>query len=114
MKKLILAVVITLLSSTGSATNAWYWGEVTQVMTFTDDGSFFVTIDNGDIATNCNYSRIRFTVTDMGSERTKAALSMALTALTAGKQFGVVVDLDQTTSSNCYASSTSSQGAAIK
>ncbi len=50
----------------------------------------------------------------MGVERTKAALSLAMTALVSGKQFGVVVDLPPTPGAVCSASSTSTQGAGIK
>lgn len=114
MEKLLLAVIVLLFSSSVSAGNAWYYGKVTSLQTFTEDGSFLVYLDNSEISANCNSSRVRFTVSNMGAERTKSALSMALTAFTTGKEFGVVVDLDVSVDSVCYVSNTASQGAGIK
>lgn len=114
MKKICLALLMTLFSSMSLASNGWYYGKVTQIQTLTADGSFIVYIDNAEIISNCQYGRVRFMVADMGLERTKAALSMALAAFSMGKEFGVVVDIDESTDSVCFASKTAGQGAGIK
>jgi len=69
--------------------------------------------DNPNILTVCAYKRVNFNAVDMGAERTKAALSMAMSAFISGKQFGVVVDLP-TQGAVCTASPSSTQGAGIK
>ena len=113
MKKIIISMVIMFLSANVHAVNTWYFGTVTQVITYQDDGSFMVYLDNQEIKNTCAYKRVNFTVTNMGAERTKAALSMAMTALVGGKQYGVVVDLPPQ-GSVCSVPSSSSQGAGIK
>lgn len=113
MNKYILAILIMFTSMQAYAANAWYFGSVTQVITHQDDGSFIVYLDNQTIKDTCLYKRVNFTVANMGLERTKVAMSMAMTALVSGKQFGVVVDLP-TQGSICSVPSSSSQGAGIK
>ncbi|MEM9384816.1 MAG: hypothetical protein AAGA68_07125 [Pseudomonadota bacterium] len=109
---IIMALVIA-ATTPAQATNRWFYGPVTQVITLHDDGSFFVYIDNVDIKSSCDYDRVSFEVSDMGAERTKAALSMALSAFAADRQFGVVIDFPPSGTA-CKASSTATQGAGIK
>lgn len=109
----IAAILTILLSGSANAANSWYWGEVNRVLTLGSDGSFLIYIDNSTIVENCAHERIVFQVSDMGSERTKAALTMAMTAFVSGKLYGVVVDLPSA-GNVCYASATSTQGAGLR
>ena len=95
------------------AGNEWYWGKGTSIKTSGADGSFEVELDNQKIKDFCKWNRVYFKVSDMGAERTKAALSLALTAFTANKEWGVVVNLPSV-EDVCKASSSASQGAGIK
>ena len=118
MSRLIGFSLITLALSAASMTpagaaNSWYWGQVIKVITSESDGSFTVHIDNADLLSTCAYGRVKFLVSDMGSERTKAALSMALMAFAAGKEYGVVVDLPPV-GNECFASRTTTQGAGVR
>lgn len=74
----------------------WYLGKVTQVITYEGDGSFTVYMDDASIQSICESGRVRVEVSNLGIERTKAAFSMALTALTTGKTYEVVLDLPTT------------------
>ena len=112
MKKFIFLFLI-LLGSNSYAANAWYWGKVISIYTVNSDGSFQVVLDNESIKNFCVYDRVDFKVADMGGERTKAALSMALAAFASGKVWGVVVDLPAS-EQRCIASPTASQGAGIQ
>ena len=107
---IILAI---LLGQPASAANSWYWGEVTEIITSTSDGSFIIYINNTTLQATCANARVNFNVSDMGVERTRAALAMALAAYTADKQWGVVVNLPSP-GSVCTASPTSTQGAGIR
>jgi len=113
MKK-FLSLIALLLSNAVLAGNAWYEGKVTNIITLSEDGSFTVYLDNPDIKNTCKSKRVNFKVVDMGVERTKLAFTMAITALTADRTWGVVVDLPTTVGTICNASSTASQGALIK
>lgn len=112
MKTLLIAIV-TFFSVSSFAGNTWYYGEVTRIQTYESDGSFQIYVDNQDLITNCLYQRVNFRVANMGAERTKAALSMAMTAFVSGKEWGVVVDIVNP-NEVCEASSTASQGAGIQ
>ncbi len=112
--KMLTGLLLMLSLSSAGAVNSWYWGEVTRIRTLQNDGSFMIYVDNPDIKNICQYDRVFFQVSDMGAERTKAALSMALTAFTSGKTWGVVIDLPTAPESICYASATSTQGAGIQ
>lgn len=115
MKLKLLTCLLLLLPLTyASAVNNWCWGKVTLIQTLQSDGSFIIHVDNPGIKNIYQYDRVFFQVSDMGAERTKAALSMALTVLTAGKTWGVVIDLPTTPESTCYTSATASQGAGIQ
>lgn len=111
--KLFISIVFCLFSLTLSAQNAWYWGNVTQIITIEDDGSFLVYVDNATLKSTCRHQRVSFKVSDMGAERTKAALSMALTAFSSGKRYGVVVDLPAD-NEVCSVPASASQGAGIR
>jgi len=115
MKNILKIVVMLLIVSSPNtfAANSWYWGAVTQVQTYQPDGSFQIYINNTSITSVCSAARVNFEVVDMGAERTRAAMSMAMTALVSGKEFGVVVDLP-TSGQICKASATASQGAGIR
>lgn len=113
MKKIFLCLLVSFGALNANAENAWYWGEVTQLNTLGPDGSFEVRINHPDLISICTYNNVRFKAADMGSERTKAALSMALAAFMGGKKFGVVLDLPSS-AMICEASPTASQGAGIK
>jgi len=115
MKKLIVvSVMLTFSALSHSGTgNAWYWGKITKLITTGPDGSFEVTLENDGVKTYCLHDKVFFKVSEMGAERTKAALSMALTAFTADKDWGVVIDLP-TVEQECLASATASQGAGIR
>ena len=93
MIKYIAAIFLLIFSLQTHAINTWYRGPVIRVVVDRDDGSFFVQSGNPTIESTCAYKRIYFRVSDMGAERTKAALSMAMTALVTGRDFGIVVDL---------------------
>lgn len=111
---LIFSIVVFLGSSNAFAVNAWYYGKVNQIITSGSDGSFIIYTDNISIKNTCIHNRVNFRVSDMGVERTKAALTMALTAFTSNKEWAVVIDLPVEPESVCYASSTASQGAGIR
>lgn len=113
MKRLFLLILLGLNSFSVFAGNAWYWGKVTSIQTLTADGSFHIYIENQSIKDFCQYNRVDFMVADMGVERTKAALSMALAAFSSSKEWGVVVHLP-TSEAVCRASATASQGAGIR
>ncbi len=91
MKIIILGFLI--FSTQIFSANAWYNGKISKIETINADGSFIIYMDNTDINSNCTNDYVEWRVTDMGTERTKAGLSMALTALTTGMTFGVVVDI---------------------
>lgn len=112
-KTLMPAIALVLAMGAG-ADEAWYWGHVQQVHAYSSDGSFIVYLDNPDIASGCEYGRVYFRVSDMGVDRTEAALSMALTALETGNQWGVVVELPMVPESTCYAFSPTPEGAGIR
>ena len=118
MSRFVRLSLVTLVLSAASiapasAGNAWYWGQITQVITSEPDGSFIVYIDNADLLSTCAYDRVNFLVSDMGPERTKAALSMVLMAFAAGKEYGVVVNLPPA-GNECFASRTATQGAGVR
>ncbi|MCI5138303.1 MAG: hypothetical protein D3922_07780 [Candidatus Electrothrix sp. AR1] len=108
---------ILFFSSGAFAINNWYYGKVTHLQTMGSDGSFIVYTDNQTILNVCQYKRVNFRVSDMGQERTKLAFLMALAAYTAGRRWGVVINLPEEIpdgyEQGCYASSTASQGAGI-
>ena len=112
MYKILIAVTLLVASLNVMASNQWYQGHVTNIITYKNDGSFEVQIDNSTINNTCLYSRVDFLVDDMGLERTKAALSMAMASFLTGKLFGVVVDLPSP-GQICHASPTASQGTSI-
>ncbi|TQV72210.1 hypothetical protein FLL45_18500 [Aliikangiella marina] len=117
MKKLVsllFASVFLVTSHNAFASNAWYWGKVNKIQTLSPDGSFLIYLENNTLKNTCRDNRVEFHVAHMGAERTQVAMSMALTAFTAGKEWGVVVNLPTTAESVCYASSTASQGAGIR
>jgi len=109
----ILFIFLVALSFSVQAGNSWYWGKVLSVNTAGADGSFEIFLDNPSIKTNCLHDRVYFKVVDMGAERTKVALSMALSAFVSEKQWGVVIDLPAS-EGTCSASSTASQGSGIR
>ncbi len=111
--KFVAALILIFVISNSYAGNAWYWGGITSIRTSGADGSFEVDMNNSDVKSFCKWDRVYFRVADMGAERTKVALSMALTAFTASKNWGVVIDLSST-EEICYASPTASQGSGIK
>jgi len=111
---IILILLITLSSNT-HATNAWYYGKISSVVTLGANGSFQVKFDNPEVQANCKYKVVYFNVSDMGLERTKLAFSMALTAFTTDKEWGVVINLPEASEDlTCSAASNSSQGAGIR
>ena len=112
--KTIISAVLLVLSSSAAASNAWYWGKVKKIQTLSSDGSFLIYLENNTLNATCRDDRVEFHVADMGAERTRSALTMALAAFTAGKDWGVVIDLPTTPDSICYASTTASQGAGIR
>ncbi|WP_036179919.1 hypothetical protein [Marinomonas sp. MED121] len=112
MKK-IFVMLFCLCSFSVYAGNAWYFGKVTKIYTLGSDGSFQISVNNSSLLSNCLYERVNFSVTNMGAERTKAALSMAMTAFASGKEWGVVVDIANS-GEICEASSTASQGAGVR
>ncbi len=106
-------LVVSILASTDSmAANQWYNGPVSTVLTSGPDGSFYAYVDNADIISTCAYKRVLFRVEDMGVERTKAALALAMASIMTGKNWGVVLDMPPV-GQVCYASATSTQGAAL-
>lgn len=109
----IAAMLAILVSGSTNAGNSWHWGKVSKIQTLDSDGSFLLYTDNSEINQTCAYDRVEFRVTDMGIDRTKAALSMAMTAMVSGVEYGVVVDLPSS-GEICYASPTSTQGAGIR
>lgn len=113
MNRYLLFLLLIAFNTNVYSDNHWYWGEISRISTLGDDGSFEIYLDNQDIVSRCLYDRVYFKASDMGLERTKAALSMALSAFVAGKSWGVVIDLPETEQA-CYASPTASQGAGIK
>jgi hypothetical protein len=113
MKRYLILILFTLICVNAKAANHWYWGTVTRINTYETDGSFEIYIDNPDIQSMCDYGLVYFEVSNMGADRTRAALSLAVTAFTSGKDWGVVVDLPSSPGP-CYASSTASQGAGIR
>ena len=115
--KPISTIAIALLLSIAwtqeaAAVNKWYWGQVTQIITHRDDGSFIVYVDHPVLLADCLHKRVNVSVDELGAERTKAALSMALAAFAANKRFGVVVDI-VTSGEVCVVSNTT-QGAGIR
>lgn len=118
MRKILLLKILVLVSSffaisSVQAGNAWYWGNITRINTNGADGSFEIYLDNPTLQATCQDQLVFFKVSDMGLERTKHALSLALSAYMVGKEWGVVINLP-TSGSQCYASSTASQGAGIR
>lgn len=111
-KRMWVVLMLCFSVTNAIAGNKWYRGSITYLQTLGPDGSFIVYLDNEEIKSNCAYKRIKFLVEDMGYERTKLAFSMALTALTANKTYGVVVDISGL-GEVCHASGTASQGADI-
>lgn len=96
-----------------NAVNRGFYGKVTQLSALGSDGSFLVYIDNQELLDTCRFKRVYFRVAHMGIERTKLAFSMALTAFSTDKSYGVVVDLPEI-DGVCNASSTSSIGVMIR
>lgn len=114
--KLFSQLLLTLalsFSAQAFAGNAWYWGKVTLIETLNPDGSFLVYLDNASIKNVCLHDRVQFNVSEMGAERTQAAMTMALTAFISGREWGVVLDLPAT-EEVCHASPTATQGAGIR
>lgn len=111
--KLIIGLAMLVFSGSLSAANQWYWGNLKSIESLGSDGSFLVYMENATIKQACSIDQIQFKVSDMGAERTKVALSMALTAFSSNKEWGVVIDLPSV-ESVCYASATTSTGAGIK
>ncbi|MFT5083883.1 MAG: hypothetical protein ACI9Y1_001935 [Lentisphaeria bacterium] len=112
--KIFIVIMFLAFSSSCYSINAWYWGDVTQIQTLSADGSFRVYSDNANIAETCSNKRVDFRVGDMGTERTKAALSLAMTAFVSGKEYGLVIDLPAAQGAICVASATATQGAGIR
>ncbi len=113
MSKYLIFLITFFIGASAHAGNAWYWGNITRINTNGSDGSFEIYIDNPTIQNVCQDQLVFFKVNNMGLERTKSALSLALSALMGGKEWGVVVDLPSS-GGQCYASSTASQGAGIR
>ncbi len=117
MKKYIvmLGFIGSLLVSVfvANAQNRGFHGKVTELVTLGSDGSFMVYINNQELIDTCFHKRVYFRVSHMGIERTKLAFSMALTAFSADKSYGVIVDLPEV-GGICNVSSTSSTGAYIR
>ncbi|WP_444996217.1 hypothetical protein [Aliikangiella sp. IMCC44359] len=113
MKKYLFFLLAALVSLNVQAGNAWYWGKVIQINTSGNDGSFEILIDNPNIENFCSDKLVFFKASNMGAERTKAALSLAVAAFMGGKEWGVVVDLPSSVN-RCDASPTASQGAGIR
>ena len=111
--KSVLGLLILLLCQPCFAGNAWYWGKVTKIITFQSDGSFMAYIENSNVHNICENKRVRFMVSNLGLERTKAAMSMALSAFHSNKNFGVVLDLPSSPNSVCEVPASASQGAGI-
>lgn len=114
MMKSIIVCLLVLTTAEAVAGNAWYWGQISSIRTTGADGSFELNLENDNIKRGCKWDRVYFRVEDMGVERTKAALSLALTAFTSEKEWGVVIDIPRNTEGVCDASSTASQGAGIR
>lgn len=112
MAKIIASLVISLACINAFAGNAWYWGKVTKIQTLHSDGSFLAYVDNDAIKANCKYDRVEFLVSDMGLERTKLAYSMALTSISTGNKWGVVLDMPAS-EDICRVPASASQGAGI-
>jgi hypothetical protein len=111
--KYFVSIVFLLICQNSYAVNAWYWGKATQILTYGADGSFIVYVDNTDIGDVCFGSRINVLVENLGAERTKAAMSIALSAFHSGKSIGVVLDLPTTPDTVCEVPASSSQGVGI-
>lgn len=111
--KVVVAIFLSICSVALSAQNAWYWGKVSQIITLGDDGSFLVYLNNSTLKSTCRHERVRFEVSNMGAERTRAALSLALTAFSSGKTYGVVVDLPAA-NEICSVPAGANQGAGIR
>lgn len=112
--KIILSVLILLFSQTGFTANAWHWGKVTKIITYQSDGSFYVYIENENLKIGCIHKRVRYVATSIGLESTKAAMSLALSALHSGRDFGTVVDIPATSSEVCNAAGNGAQNSGIR
>ena len=129
-KKLVI-LMVCFIGAEAMAANKGYYGKVLHIIlsqtgtcthsTDTEDqvchegSSFFVYIDNQDIIDNCAYGRVRFDISVFGVGRTKAAFSMATTALVSDRQFGVVVNLDALSpTGGCDVAANTSTGAMLK
>lgn len=111
--KICFAACLLALPGLSFADNQWYWGAATKIITEGTDGSFIVYVDNPTLRNTCAYARVRVSVANLGPERTKAAMALALSALHTGREFGVVVDLPSP-GSVCEVPSSSNQGAGIR
>ena len=126
MKKIMMIIATfagLMLGANVYAVNATYSGTVTQIVTANTsaivggDGSFYIYVDNPDLISQCPHQRVLVRVSDMGEERSKIILALALTALTTGNELGLVVNFDDLTNvyaNECIVAPTTSLGASLK
>ena len=87
--KLIYAVSLLLLATSSNAAAAWYFGKITRVYMHTD--GFIVTLDSG-VLDDCLHKYVYFQDSVIGEKTVSRAYSMALSAIAADQEFGVVID----------------------
>lgn len=102
MKKIILAVLFYSVTSTAAAENNWYFGEVSSVILDDPSGGFAIALENEDVRTLCKDDLIYARSSNLGEERLKAALSMALTSYSMESKFGASMNLENVRGGRCF------------
>jgi hypothetical protein len=90
MKKCILLVVLSVIPVSVYSDPAWYFGEITRVWHYNDDG-FIVTLNSSSLS-DCKHNYAYFKKSEIGSDQKQALYSMALSALHTGIKVGIVID----------------------
>lgn len=71
--------------------NTWYWGHIRLLKLAGDErGSFFVHFEDDDTLDHCKYDRVYFLTGRLGNGRVEMAYTMAMSAMMAGREFGLV------------------------
>lgn len=88
--KLLLFIFLLIFAIPVYSAPAWYYGEITRVWHYNDDG-FIVTLDSSDLS-DCKHNYAYFKASIIGRDQEKSLYSMALSAFHTHQKVGIVID----------------------
>ena len=90
MKSCISLIIAVAYSLSVHAAPAWYFGEITRVWYYNEDG-FIVTLNSSGLS-DCKYRYAYFKASVIGRDQERSLYSMALSAFHSGQRVGIVID----------------------